>query len=354
MTKRLIHVGVGTFGRRWCSEFLAANIADRTVEVVALVDVDEAALDLGRRLLGLPESRCYTDPEKAFAENAADFCTIVVPPNYHERIVDIAIAHGVDILCEKPIADTMEASVRIATKVKAAGRKMAVTMSHRFDQDKSTLRSIVRSGQLGKVNTVSCRYMADLRAHMAWGALFRHTMQDPLMIEGAVHHLDFVADFAGARCDTLYASTWKPSWAEYAGDTDGIVVMTFENGARGIYEGSSSAAVGMNDWYFEYVRVECEEGTAILNNREIEVFQRQKLVRQRSREGKGQKIQLITQPKWLNTWLIEKFCNWLDGGPQMETHVEANVQASALIFSAIESQRTGSVVKVQDFIHRHS
>jgi hypothetical protein len=38
----------------------------------------------------------------------------------------------------------------------------------------------------------------------------------------------------------------------------------------------------------------------------------------------------------------------------METHVEANVQASALIFSAIESQRTGSVVKVQDFIHRHS
>jgi predicted dehydrogenase len=150
----------------------------------------------------------------------------------------------------------MEASVRIATKVKAAGRKMAVTMSHRFDQDKSTLRSIIRSGQLGKVNTVSCRYMADLRAHMAWGALFRHTMQDPLMIEGAVHHLDFVADFAGARCDTLYASTWKPSWAEYAGDTDGIVVMTFENGARGIYEGSSSAAVGMHDWYFEYVRVE--------------------------------------------------------------------------------------------------
>ena len=35
---------------------------------------------------------------------------------------------------------------------------MAVTMSHRFDQDKTTLRAIVRSGKLGKVNTVSCRY----------------------------------------------------------------------------------------------------------------------------------------------------------------------------------------------------
>ena len=27
MTKRVIHVGVGSFGRRWLSEFLAANDA---------------------------------------------------------------------------------------------------------------------------------------------------------------------------------------------------------------------------------------------------------------------------------------------------------------------------------------
>ncbi|MCF3934866.1 Gfo/Idh/MocA family oxidoreductase [Acuticoccus sp. M5D2P5] len=350
--KRLIHVGVGVFGRRWCSEFLSANVADGTVEVVAVVDTDPQALALGARLLGLPESKCYTDPAKAFAEVEADFCTVVVPPNHHETVIDHAIAAGVDILCEKPIADTMEGSVRIARKVREAGRKMAVTMSHRFDQDKTTLRSVVRSGKLGKVNLVSCRYMADLRKHMAWGALFRHTMADPLLIEGAVHHLDLVADFAGAPCKTLFASTWKPDWAEYAGDTDGIVSMVFENGVRGVYEGSSSAAVGMNDWTREYVRVECEEGTAILSNREVEIFQRQDLVRQRSREGAGQKLQLITQPKWLNTWLIEKFCAWLDGGPAMETEVSVNLQSTALIFAAIESQRTGAAIDVQDYISR--
>ena len=186
----------------------------------------------------------------------------------------------------------MAASLRIARKVREAGRKMAVTMSHRFDQDKTTLRQIVHSGRLGRVNTVSCRYAADLREHMAWGALFRHTMQDPLMIEGAVHHLDLVADLAGAPCETIYASTWKPAWAAYAGDTDGMVMMTFENGVRGIYEGTSCAAVGLNDWSREYVRVDCELGTAILNSREMEIFVRCDLVRQRAREGQGQKIQL--------------------------------------------------------------
>ena len=71
-----------------------------------------------------------------------------------------------------------------------------------------------------------------------------------------------------------------------------------------------------------------EDGTAILNSREIEIFTRNGLKRQKSREGHGQKIQLIAQPKWLNTWLIEKFCQWLDGGEPMETNVEANVQAA--------------------------
>ena len=350
MAKRVIHVGVGAFGRRWCGEFLAANIADRTIEVVAIVDVDEAALEAGRRALGLPAEACYRDAAAAFAAVPADFCTIVVPPDRHEAVIDAALAHDLDVLCEKPIADTMAGSLRIARKVAVAGRKMAVTMSHRFDQDKTTLREVVRSGRLGKVNTVSCRYASDMRGAMAWGALFRHTMQDPLMIEGAVHHLDLVADFAAAPCRTIYASTWKPDWAHYEGDTDGIVLMTFENGVRGVYEGSSTTAVGLNDWTREYVRVDCERGTAILNSREIEIFSRVKLARHRSREGEGQKIELINQPKWLNTWLIEKFCAWLDGGPEMETNVAANVQASALVFGAIESQRTGEAIDIADFI----
>jgi predicted dehydrogenase len=355
MARKVIHVGVGLFGQRWCRDFLPPNIQDGTIEIVAIADVDPAAVERGRQLLGLPAERCYSDPAKAFAahasgESRADFCTIVVPPAHHEKIVDLAVKHGVDILSEKPIADTMAASLRIAAKVKQAGRKMAVTMSHRFDQDKTTLRALIRSGVLGKVNTVSLRYAADLRKHMAWGALFRHEMQDPLLIEGAVHHLDIIADLAGAPCETLYASTWRPGWAEYKGDTDGLVMMTFANGVRGVYEGTSSAAAGLNDWSREYVRVDCELGSAVLNSREIEIFARVDLPRQRNREGQGQKIQLLTQPKWFNTWLIERFARWIGGGERLETHVEANLQASALVFGAIESARTGAVVKVQELL----
>ena len=41
-------------------------------------------------------------------------------------------------------------------------------MSHRFDQDKTTLRQIIRSGALGAVSVVSCRYYSDMRGHLDW------------------------------------------------------------------------------------------------------------------------------------------------------------------------------------------
>jgi predicted dehydrogenase len=352
MPQRVIHVGIGVFGKRWCSEFLKSNVADGTIEVAALVDLDPEALEHGRKVLGVAQERCFTDAARAFKTTPADFCTVAVTPEHHERIIDLALAHEMDVLCEKPIADTMAASLRIARKVASAGRKMAVTMSHRFDADKTTLRRIVRSGVLGRINAIGMRFQGDMRQHMAWSSLFRHRMADPLLIEGSIHHFDILADLAGARCETLYASTWKPAWAEYAGDTDAVVSMTFANGVRASYEGSVSNAAGLNTFYKEYIRVDGERGTAILNHRDVEVFMRQDIWRQQSREGQGQKVPLLVQPKWINHWLVEQFAQWRAGGASMETRVEENVYTSAMVFAAIESQRTGLPVKLAEFMQR--
>jgi predicted dehydrogenase len=352
-TQRVIHVGVGVFGRRWCGEFLKTNILDGTIEVVGLVDRDGDNLETGRKLLGLDPRRCFTDAAEAFAAVDADFCTIAVTPAHHEEVIDAALARGLDILCEKPIADTMEATLRIERKVRETGRRMAVTMSHRFDQDKTTLRRIVRSGTIGGVNAIGMRFQGDMRRHLAWSAPFRHEMDDPLLVEGAIHHLDIMADLAGAPCETVYAVTWRPKWAEYKGDTDAIVTLTFENGVKAVYEGSCSNAVGLNYFYKEYIRVDGETGTLILDHRDLELFKRQDIWKQQHRSGQGQKIDLLSQPKWINNLLIERFAQWRQGGPELETSVAANVQSSAVMFAAIESQRTGRPVALKPFIERY-
>ncbi len=337
-------------GRNWCEVALPPNIADGLIEVVAAVDINRAALPVAQETLGLRPSQCYTDLHKALAENEADFCTIVVPPARHEEVVDAALAHDLHILSEKPIADTLAASVGIAEKVKRAGVKMGVTMSHRFDQDKTSLRQELRSGRYGALDYLVCHLTSDLRKRGSWG-VFRHEIPHPLMIEGAVHHLDMLADLAGALCDTLYAQTWNPPWGEYAGDSQALVTMQFENGSRAFFEGAASNAVGLHDWFGETFRAECELGTLVLKARRLERFSYDSTTQRVSKaEGAGEEVSLLQRPKWMNTWLIEQFVQWLDGGEAMETNIEDNLQSAALICAAIESSRRGQPVKVQDLL----
>lgn len=253
------------------------------------------------------------------------------------------------ILSEKPIADTLETSVRIADKVRRAGVKMGVTMSHRFDMDKTALREELRSGRNGRLDYLSARYSTDLRRAGSWG--FRHDMDHPLMLEGAVHHLDLLADMAGARVETVYAATWNPAWSDFRNNAQGLVLMTCENGVRVAYEGADTNAVGLNPWGSEYIRAECESATLILDHRRLERFAyNPEATWTAAREGAGEPVPMREQPKWANAWLIEKFTDWLDGGPAMETCVEDNLQSVAIVAAAIESGRTGLPVRVQDLL----
>jgi predicted dehydrogenase len=344
----MIQVGCGGFGGAWCSTFLPPNVKDRLIHPVAAVDVNPDALRNAQEHLGLPQEKCYTNIERAFAENKADFCTIVVPPAHHESVVDIALAHDMHILSEKPIADTMAASCRIARKVEKAGKKMGVTMSHRFRQDITTLRSEVQSGKYGPLDYLVCRFTCDCRIYGSWGA-FRHEIADTLMVEGSVHHLDLIADMAGGKCETIYATTWNPEWGEFRGDSQGLVVMRMANGTRATYEGAKTNAVQLNGWGGEYIRAECEKATLILDNQGITCHEWSAEHRP-NRPDHGKPIAHLEQSKWANTWLIEKFCRWLDCHEPMETNVWDNLQSVALVFSAIESSRTGQPVRVQEFL----
>ncbi len=343
MPLRMIHVGCGGFGAAWCREFLPPNIADGLIRPVAAVDTNPAVLSNAREHLGLPASRCYTDLRRAFAENPADFCTVVVPPDQHESVVDVAVEHGCHILSEKPVAHTLAASCRIARKVGAAGLKMGVTMSHRFRRDITCFREAVRDPANGPLDYVVCRFTWNARQS---DGTFRYTMDHPLLIDAAIHHLDLTMDLAGGLCDTVYAQTWRPPWTQMAGHCQGFVLMTAANGVHALYEGADANAVGLNAWMNEYLRAECRDATLVLSHQHIERF----AAGGAAREGTGQSIALRDQPKWANAWLVEKFARWLAGGEPMETHIDANLQSVALVFAAIESSRRGTPIQVQQLL----
>lgn len=350
MTYRMIQVGTGGFGKTWCSAILPPAARAGLIKVVAAVDTNPRALETARQHLALTEAECFTSIENALTAVEADFCSIVVPPTSREPIVDVALAHNLDILCEKPLASSLDASVRIVDKVERQGRKMAVTMSHSHDQDKQSYLNVVKRHQ--PLDYVVARITNNARQLGSWGR-YRHEMADPLLNETAYHHLDTVRALAGAPCESVFAQSWNPDWGDYAGHSQAHVMMKFQNGVRATYEGAMSNAVGLNGSPTMYIRSECRDVTIVLDHREI-----RKLPHtpgtwfETRRESEGEVVPLLEGPNWSHHRIIRQFVNWLDGGDLPDTNAAENLQTAALVFAAIESSHANQPVNVQEFLRQ--
>jgi len=354
MTVRIVLVGTGNQGEAWCRDFLPPNEADDTVEVVAAVDADEDALERGRALLGLSPDRCYTDAQTAVAAHEADALALVVPPHVRESLVDLAVEHDLDVLCEKPLADSLETAARIVQRVEDAGLKLGVTMTQRYRDDVTSLRRRVRSGEYGDVDAIYSRYAVNARSYGTWKPERLYDVANhPMLVEGAIHHLDLLADLAGDRVATVFCNAWNPPYSEFAGDPNAHVHLVMANGTSVSYEASNTSAVTFNGWGDEHVRVDCAEATLLLDGHELRSFPYDAAEEDflgNTRIEDGELLALEEGEKWGNAWLVERFAEWCEGGEPMETNARDNLQAMATVFAAIESDDTGEAVDVQSML----
>ncbi|HNT34341.1 MAG TPA: gfo/Idh/MocA family oxidoreductase, partial [bacterium] len=217
---------------------------------------------------------------------------------------------------------------------------------HRFDQDKQSLERLIKSGDYGALDYIVGRNTWNCRKFPAWGA-FRYKIPDTLLVEGTVHHFDIMRSLTGSDAKTVHALTWNPAWSDFAGDSQGLILIEMESGVRVFYEGAKSNSTTLNTWGHDYWRAECEKATLILDNRKLCTMS------DLSGEHKVVDVPLAEQPVWMNSWLAELFVNWVNGGETPPNSLDDNIQCAALLFAAIESAHTGKIVPVQEYLERH-
>jgi predicted dehydrogenase len=349
-------LGAGGMGSRWIRD-IWQPFHDR-MQFAGLVDPNPAALREAGDWLGLPQAGRFLGAREAFATVDADFCCIVTPPDHHREAVELACARGMDILSEKPVADTLEACGAIACAVKAAGVRMMVTQNYRYTRRILTLKQAV--SELGAVNYAVARYASDYRQRGAW-ALFRHEMPHGLLIEGGIHHLDQLRNLCGADCETIAGWDWNPghvrgetaAWRNsdaFDAEACALLVLRMTNGSFASYEGNNLATGKTNSWHGEYYRIECEGGAAVLDGDHI--------VRIEERSAAGT-LQTREVPPVEVIWeghqaIAAQFLDWLDGGPPPATTLADNLQSTAMLFAAVRASETGTTVNVQEMVRQVS
>lgn len=346
--ERALLVGAGGWSREHWIDVVLPDFQDR-IEIVGLVDLKREILEDSGKKLNLPSHLLFTNPAEAFEKVKADFCIVVVPPSAHRGIYELAAHKKMHILSEKPISDSLEDVVETYKTVRKAKIKMAVTQNYRYESPILTLKSILESGRLGKVDYIVSRYASDYRRPGSWDVGSVYEMENPLLFEGSIHHFDMIRSLSKSNVKTISGSAWNPGWSAFKGNSNALFTMEMENGVKAVYEGSSNAAGFINRWHQEYYRVECEKGSVVVDrgDRIVRVYTR-------SENGTPQMEEAIALPalKTGHHLILNKFLEWLDGGPAPETNIEDNVNSALVVFAAAEASKTGKPQEVRDYLSK--
>jgi predicted dehydrogenase len=145
---------------------IAARMDGRFVLVAgALSSTPDKALRSGRAL-GLDPARTYPDFETMIAAERArpdgiEAVAIVTPNHMHVPAARAALAAGLHVICDKPLADSLEAGLQLEPLVAASGRLFAVTYNYTAYPLVREARALVAAGDLGTIRTVQVEYVQD-------------------------------------------------------------------------------------------------------------------------------------------------------------------------------------------------
>jgi len=138
----------------------------RGVTLVAICDNDRPKARALADRFDIPD--VYTDIGDLLEADGLQAIIVATPNHLHEPHVLSAIAAGVDVLVERPLALTAKGVERIVNAAARAGRKILVANNHRFRSDVQALAGFLRGGELGKLTGIRAGAYHHKRSEPGW------------------------------------------------------------------------------------------------------------------------------------------------------------------------------------------
>lgn len=119
------------------------------VSIVAVADPTPVQLSLAGKELEIGDSHLYPDYRKMLDGEKLDFLDVCVPHNYHREIVIAGTAHGLNVICEKPLAMSLVHADEMVEAARAAGVHLATCHNWCYHPVFATVKGLVDEGRIG-------------------------------------------------------------------------------------------------------------------------------------------------------------------------------------------------------------
>jgi len=184
---RVAVVGAGRMGQ------LHARLLASTKAVSELV-VADADVDQAKAVAEVLGAEAVPDPMDAL--DSVDAAVIATPAEAHAVLVKAAVGRGCPVLCEKPLAESLDAAIELAAYVNGTGVLVKVGFQRRFDYGYRAARAAVIENRLGKLYLMRFQVTEPGRAPSPKTNLLRNT---------AIHDFDLVRWLSGEEVLSVYA-----------------------------------------------------------------------------------------------------------------------------------------------------
>ncbi|MFB6202844.1 MAG: Gfo/Idh/MocA family protein [Halorhabdus sp.] len=338
------------------------------VERDLLVGRDEAALESAVDRLGFNDY--VTDWQKAI--EAVDVFYVLGPNSLHAEPSIHALSNDVDVFCEKPLADTLDAAAAMADAAANADATAGIAFNYRFVPAIQVARNLIADGALGEIHHVRAHYLQDWlvdpEAPWSWRNSQERAGSGALGDLGA-HSIDLAQFLLGDHIDRVSGHlqtfvTERPVPGDDGSENAETRPVTvddaytaqaeFDGGAMGLFEASRFANGHDNANTIEIngskgsIRFDLER----LN--ELEIYRA---------DGRGFETVVVTDPDdpyidrwwppghtlgWEHTFVHEnaEFLSAVEAGKSHSPDFQTGLDVQTVLAAIAESDETGSWVDV--------
>ncbi len=215
-------------------------------KVTAIADPVETSLGWARAALGeqAADVRAFAD-SAALAQSGLVDAVIVASPNYtHRAVLEPLFDAGVAILCEKPLATTLDDARWVVERAEKSTRPFWTGMEYRYMPPAAAFIEQVHVGRVGQLQMLSIREhrFPFLPKVGDWNRFSRNT--GGTMVEKCCHFFDLMRHIVGAEAVRVYCSgamDVNHLDERYDGATPDIIdnsytVVDFANGVRAMLD----------------------------------------------------------------------------------------------------------------------
>lgn len=221
-----MRVGIMSFAHGHAEGYLHILRQQPEIAVIGFSDPDSTR---GQQIAQQHQLKWFPDHQELL-QTGLDAVIICSENVNHKDDTLLAAKAGAHILCEKPVATTLEDGLAMKEAIDKAGVNFMTAFPMRFDPSIQALKASIDRGDLGRIYAINGINHSEIpRRHRAWfaqkalaggGAVMDHT----------VHLLDLYRWLLQGEPREVYATVGNPFCPDVDVDTAGLATVTFDEG----------------------------------------------------------------------------------------------------------------------------